>query len=797
MAAQEDDPSLVGGGERVADRLWRLQEVTSALAGAASEDEIASVLVDVLLPACGADGGVVAVTSAPAELQVLRIANYGAAYEGPDRLPFDAGLPITEAARSGRLVSVASARERLRRFPSSRHIPVVHQSLVAVPMLLGGDVVGVLGLTYAEERTLDEADEAFVLTVAQQCAVAIERCRLQTAERARLVVAQEETRLLETLQAAGAALAGELELQRVIQVVTDAATDLSGAEFGAFFYNVIDRDEAGGELNRYMLYTLSGVDPAAFAGFPMPRATAIFGPTFQGEPPVRLDDVLADPRYGRAAPYHGMPAGHLPVRSYLAVPVVSRSGVVHGGLFFGHREPGRFNERSERLVVGLAGHAAVAIDNAQLYEGEQRARSAAEQIADRLGRLQSLTSSLSGALTVEEVIGATTQEAARELGAPGRGVWLLDEDRAELGLAPNARFGGLENTFVVMPLSADVPVAEAARTRQPVFVESGAGRVEWTVEGALSRSESFVAIPLLADVRVIGVLAIGFAEPRRFTDADRRFFVAMGEQCAQALDRARLYESEQAARARAEEDRSRAQHLAKALQTSLLPPELPSIPGVELDARYHAALEGMDVGGDFYDVFDTGGDWALVLGDVVGKGPEAAALTALVRYTLRSLGMEMRQPARILRRLNESLLVQQTDERFCTVAYSRVVPTSNGVRLAVCLGGHLPPLVLRASGSVERIGAPGGLIGLFPDIRLWEETVQLGPGDAIVFFTDGVTEAARGMDEFGEEGVTEVLRRSVGMRAAEISQAIEESVLSFGGAEPRDDLAVLVLRVDS
>src|SRR5947208_15969262 len=124
--------------------------------------------------------------------------------------------------------------------------------------------------------------------------------------------------------------------------------------------------------------------------------------------------------------------------------------------------------------------------------------------------------------------------------------------------------------------------------------------------------------------------------------------------------------------------------------------------------------------------------------------------------------MDLRQPARILRRLNEVLVLQADEqtvgERFCTVAYIRVVPTINGVRLTICLGGHLQPLVVRADGTVEAIGAPGGLIGLFPDVRLFEETVQLAPGDTVVLFTDGVTEAARAGEEFGEGGVADVLR---------------------------------------
>ncbi len=195
----------------------------------------------------------------------------------------------------------------------------------------------------------------------------------RAAARAAEATAQEYEQIIATLQRVGTALTAERDLQTIVQIVTDAGTELCGAEFGAFFYNVLDEN---GES--YMLYTLSGVPREHFSKFPMPRNTEIFDPTFRGEGVIRLDDVTQDPRYGKNEPYFGMPPGHLPVRSYLAVPVVSRSGEVLGGLFFGHSTPGMFTERQERVITGIAAHAAIAIDNARLHEAQQRARAEAE-----------------------------------------------------------------------------------------------------------------------------------------------------------------------------------------------------------------------------------------------------------------------------------------------------------------------------------------------------------------------------------------------------------------------------------
>ncbi len=188
---------------------------------------------------------------------------------------------------------------------------------------------------------------------------------------------RDETRMLELLNKTGTTLSSNLELQALIQSVTDAGTTLSGAKIGAFFYNTTD--ETG---NAYMLYALSGAPRAAFEKFGQPRATPLFGPAFRGEGPIRCDDVLEDPRYGRMDPHHGMPLGHPPVRSFLAVPVISRSGEVIGGLFFGHPETGIFSERAERLIAGVAAQAAVAIDNARLYESAQKSAEERKQLLE-------------------------------------------------------------------------------------------------------------------------------------------------------------------------------------------------------------------------------------------------------------------------------------------------------------------------------------------------------------------------------------------------------------------------------
>lgn len=176
-----------------------------------------------------------------------------------------------------------------------------------------------------------------------------------------------EVGVVDALHTIGRELTTQLDIDRIVQVATDAATTATGAAFGAFFYNLVDQH---GES--YTLYTISGVPRESFSRFPMPRNTAVFAPTFDGVGTVRSADIRRDPRFGHNAPYHGMPAGHLPVCSYLAVPVISpTSAEVLGGFFFGHPDAGRFTERHEYLAEGIAGYTAIALDNARSYERER------------------------------------------------------------------------------------------------------------------------------------------------------------------------------------------------------------------------------------------------------------------------------------------------------------------------------------------------------------------------------------------------------------------------------------------
>lgn len=258
----------------------------------------------------------------------------------------------------------------------------------------------------------------------------------------------------------------------------------------------------------------------------------------------------------------------------------------------------------------------------------------------------------------------------------------------------------------------------------------------------------------------------------------------LARRAALALDNAKLYES--------------SRDMAITLQRSLMPAALPKVPGLDIAAIYNAGGEGAEVGGDFYDVFPTGpGDegWAAVIGDVCGKGAEAAALSALARHTIRAANVNLRKPRRILAFLNQ-LALQGDYQRFITVAYCRMKFIGSNLHITLGRAGHPAPLVLHGDGSVSSVGKPGTLIGVTSDPKLTDQVISMLPGESLILYTDGITEARGINGQFGQEGLERELARCAGKSAQEIVDRLEFAVAEFQVERSHDDMAILVIRVD-
>ena len=256
----------------------------------------------------------------------------------------------------------------------------------------------------------------------------------------------------------------------------------------------------------------------------------------------------------------------------------------------------------------------------------------------------------------------------------------------------------------------------------------------------------------------------------------------------------RRYERELVmARERAEASEERARNLARTLQQTLMPPTLPPIAGLAVAAAYRPAGDGSEVGGDFYDLFDLGADdWIVVLGDVCGKGADAAVVTALVRYTIRALAVGTRRPGKLLGQLNEAMIHHGSD-RFCTVVLVRLRRQGGGWHYEMSVGGHPAPVMARADDRARLMDVPGPLLGVIAGATYVDHEGTLGPGDCLLLYTDGVTEASGEAGFFGDERLLSTVdSRSGGDAAAVVDQVLAE-VLRFQDGVARDDIALLAL----
>jgi serine phosphatase RsbU (regulator of sigma subunit) len=401
-------------------------------------------------------------------------------------------------------------------------------------------------------------------------------------------------------------------------------------------------------------------------------------------------------------------------------------------------------------------------------------------------RLYSLLAALTGASTVEAVADAVLTEGVTALGADGGGM-LLATDENQI-IVPGAV--GYEQVVVdrlrAESPSAELPAAFALRTGQPVWVENEADRDARFPElaGIEEGTASICAVPLEVNGRRIGALRFSFSEAKVFDESERRFVFTLAGQCAQALDRAQQYTTRLEA--------------SKRLQRSLLPPELPRIPTLEVAAGYSPLGSGLEIGGDFYDAWQVGDRWAFAIGDVGGSGLETAALTAQVRFTLRALTISTTSPKEVVELLDASLLSSAEawgdEERFCTAIFGFVSVREAGVTLQMAGGGHPPPVVRRADGRVEELAPLGSLLGMLDEAEVGERTLSLSAGDCLLLFTDGLAEARRDREQFGTERIVETFARAP-LDAKGVVAATQQAVLAFSEGSLGDDLAILVFRV--
>lgn len=440
-----------------------------------------------------------------------------------------------------------------------------------------------------------------------------------------------------------------------------------------------------------------------------------------------------------------------------------------------------------------------------LLHAEQTARAAAERSREQLTFLSEATGALSASLDYRETLQAVTRLAVPEY-ADLCIVDLLEAGRlatvavAHADRAVEQQVWELRRRYPAAT-APDDPTHETMRYAQPlVFTDMpedvlAAMAVDAEHLKLLNRLDvrSGIIVPLIARGRVLGTLALLRTSGRDpFDTADDQTMVTeLGRRAALAIDNSRLF-------AEAERTGERFRRMAETLQASLLPPHLPAVPGVDVAATYRAAAAGTTVGGDFYDVFPlTDRGWGVVIGDVQGKGTEAATVTGIARHTIRTAAMR-RNPAGSLHMLNEALLTaEEHGGRFCTVLYGQLECEEGILTIDFASGGHPPAVLRRASGHCETVGGGGTLMGVVDNITLATQHVELAEGDALLLYTDGVPDVRGPEGEFGEQRLIDVVCSSQAITAEELITDVERAVTRFCGGRFRDDIAMVVLRASS
>jgi stage II sporulation SpoE-like protein/GAF domain-containing protein len=457
------------------------------------------------------------------------------------------------------------------------------------------------------------------------------------------------------------------------------------------------------------------------------------------------------------------------------LPILSARGVVGGlWLFLGPESAPPDPDLKSVLVSRLA----AAIDRTRLLESERRMRARAEWSAARLSRVQSLTSGLSAALGPVDVADVVMSHALAELGATGGTCYMLTEDGT---LRPVGSIGRVRDPPPAISMANGDALGAILKRSAVVVLPHKAGASDGRGDGSLR-----AVVPLSLRGEVLGAIELIFPGDRDLDAELRAFLGVLGTQCAQAVDRARLYAQ------RANE--------AHVLQASLMPPALPHIPGLDIAAAYRPFGDGTVVGGDFYDIYALGsGRWGLVVGDVSGKGIEAAAITALARYTTRTAALLGRGPAEVLQTLNRVMLSEPLGERFCTIVHGIIEPSAEGVAITLSLGGHPRPLLLdRRKGTVRAVGKPGTAVGVLLDPVLLETRLTLRGGDVLVFFTDGCVDFHDdGRTTSDERVLIDVLREHADDHAGELTNRLEDEVVNSKGGPSADDVTLLVVRVEN
>jgi GAF domain-containing protein len=641
-------------------------------------------------------------------------------------------------------------------------------SAMAVPLSARGRTFGVITMVSAESKLhYTERDLELAQEMAGRAALAIDNARLFRGEAQARQRMEVEASRTSALQAVTAALGPALSEAKIAEATVVQGISASGARAGAIG---LLRPSGQIEMARVEGYEQDG--RGYWRSFhvtdPFPLSTAVR----EKQPVVIRSREERDERFPALS--H---VGEMVDHAMVCLPLMIGDRAI-GGLVASFPPGTEFDDARLSFLTALAEQCSQALDRAWAYEREQRSR-------ERLDDLSEISRALASSLELGQVTSLVVRLGARYLGERVA-LYASDESPAISSLAAARRDDdavailepSIAEEALRLPAVSEL-IARVIDTRELIVVDPdevspGAGD---DLERSMPPSVPGVVLPLQIAGRFVGALMV--ADPDRVAPLsadDRSFAQEVARRMARAIENSRAYR-----------DRD---HVARTLQESLLPPALPEVPGLQISSVFEPALDAYEIGGDFYDVFETAdGRWAAVIGDVCGKGIEAAALTSLARHTLRGASRTHR-PSRALRVLNEALLREELDGKFCTACYLLLDPRPEGVAISLSVAGHPLPQRVKADGSVESIGSHGTMLGVIEDPRLTDVETLLLPGETLVLFTDGLL----GKDDRypDERDALAALLSDAG--PAEVSERLREQITRSTMHRRDDDVAVLTLK---
>jgi phosphoserine phosphatase RsbU/P len=575
------------------------------------------------------------------------------------------------------------------------------------------------------------------------------------------VVGTEARRLLSTLIEINREITSILDLDELLKKIAELTNRIVPYEIFAIFL----LDDEAQEL--YLRFAI-GHQPEVVKNLRIKLGDGVTGTAAMERTTVVVDDVLKYPRYIDAVKN---------ARSELAVPLISQNRVV-GVLDIESPEPGYFREDQVKLLNLLASQIAIAIENARVYESERRNR-------ELLALLYDISLEMSSTLEVDELVRKIAATVKQKIDYHTFSIFLLDEKQSLLRPKFVIRSNERENQKLVLPLGTGL-IGTAAKLKMPLRIADVTQDARYLNVHTETRSE--LVVPLTSKGRVVGVVDLESTQVGYFTEYHERFLMTLASRMASSLVNAELHTRVAENEARL----GREMKIAREIQLQLMPDEVPSIPPLQLAVLFKPVTQ---LGGDLYDwiPFDDG-RIAIVIGDVAGKGAPAALYGALSSGVIRTRAGRKYPPGQMLELVNKTLFQRPIEGQYVAVTYAVYDPKNKTIALS---NSGLPyPLLVRA-GQPSFVDVGGVPLGLFPDSRYEETSLQLQTGDVMVFYSDGVVEMRNDSgEEFGLKRLADTVRSSCEKSPEEIVKSVSATLAEFiGRVRPQDDRTMIVIRM--